>query len=51
MIDPTQLVSFSLGHEDPLDPSPTSLTLNFSGPIDVAGLMVPDQQETAPRRR
>ena len=43
----TQLVGFSLGHEDLLNPSPTSLTLNFSGPIDLSNLFVPDRQETA----
>ena len=43
----TQLIGFSPSYADPLDPSPTSLTLSFSGPIDVAGLFVPDQQETA----
>jgi hypothetical protein len=44
---PTQLIGFNAGYEDPLNPSPTSLTLSFSGPIDAAGLFVPDQQETA----
>ena len=43
----TQLVGFSLGHEDPLDPSPTSLTLTFSAPINVSSIFVPDKQETA----
>jgi Bacterial pre-peptidase C-terminal domain len=43
----TQLVGFSLSHEDPLDSSPTSMTLTFSAPIDVTSLFVPDQQETA----
>ena len=30
---------------DPLSPSPTSLTLDFSGPIDLSNLFVVDQAE------
>jgi hypothetical protein len=44
---PTQLENFSLGHEDSLSASPTSLTLTFSAPIDLNTLFVPDHQETA----
>ena len=43
----TQLVDFNLGHEDALSPSPTSLNLTFSGPVDVSSIFVPDKQETA----
>jgi hypothetical protein len=43
----TQLVGFSLSHEDPLDSSPTSMTLTFSAPINATSLFVPDQQEAA----
>ena len=43
----TQLVGFSLGHGDPLSPSPTSMTLTFSAPIDASKIFVPDKQETA----
>jgi methionine-rich copper-binding protein CopC len=43
----SQLVGFSLAHADNLDPSPTSMTLTFSGPIDVSSIFVPDRQETA----
>ena len=46
----TQLVGFSLDYADPLDPSPTSLTLNFSAPIDVSSLFVPDRAGDRPRR-
>jgi len=44
---PTNLLNFTLNHEDSLDPSPSSITLNFSGPIDLSGLFTPDVQETA----
>ena len=46
-VQATQLVGFSLSHEDPLNPSPTSMTLNFSAPVDVADLFTPDKQQTA----
>ena len=41
------LLNFTLDHDDPHDTSPTGLTLNFSGPIDVSNLFLPDTQETA----
>ena len=40
------LVNFNLGYGDPLDPTPTELNLTFSGPIDLSGLLVPDQQQS-----
>jgi len=43
----TQLVSFGLDHADPLEPSPTGLTLNFSAPISLNNLFQPDSQQTA----
>ena len=43
----TQLVNFSLEQADLLDPSPTGMTLTFSGPINLSNLFVPDTQETA----
>jgi hypothetical protein len=43
----TNLLSFSLSHEDPNDPSPSSITLSFSAPIDLSNLFIPDVQETA----
>ena len=43
----TQLVSFSLGHADNLNPSPTSMTLTFSAPINLSSIFIPDKQETA----
>ena len=43
----TQLVNFTVDQADLLDPSPTGLTLTFSGPIDLSKLFVPDTQETA----
>ncbi len=47
--NPTQLVSFSINNADPNDPSPTSISLSFSGPINVnsvINLTSPDLQET-----
>ena len=44
---PAKLVDFTLGHADPTDTSPTSLTLTFSSPIDISPLFVPDHPETA----
>ena len=43
----TQLVNFSLNDQDPLDPVPTSMTLTFSGPIDITSIFTPDRQETS----
>jgi hypothetical protein len=39
---PTTLVGFTLDHADPLEPSPTGMTLTFSSPIDPAGLITAD---------
>ena len=36
---PTRVVGFTLHWADPLDPSPTGLTVAFSGPIDVNSLL------------
>jgi hypothetical protein len=44
---PTVLTSFAVNHADPAQASPTSLTLTFSGPIDLKNLFVVDQQQAA----
>jgi hypothetical protein len=44
---PTTVVSVSLNHQDHNDPSPSSITLTFSAPIDLSHLFTPDVQETA----
>ena len=36
---PTRVTGFTLNWADPLDPSPTGLTVAFSGPIDVNSLL------------
>jgi len=43
----TSLVNFTVDRADLHDPSPTGLTLTFSGPVDVSNLFLPDTQETA----
>jgi len=42
---PTTLTSSSPNWLDPFSPSPTSLTLDFSGPINLSNLFVVDQAE------
>jgi hypothetical protein len=44
---PTTVLNVSIKHQNPLDPSPSSITLTFSGPIDLSRLFKPDVQETA----
>ncbi len=44
---PAKVVNFALGHADPNDPSPSSLTITFSSAIDVSPLFTPDHQQTA----
>jgi hypothetical protein len=43
----TQLVSFSVDQADVLGSSPTGLTLNFSSPINLSNLFLPDAQQNA----
>jgi Bacterial pre-peptidase C-terminal domain len=43
----TRLENFSLDYGAADTNSPTGLTLNFSGPIDLSNLFIPDAQETA----
>jgi len=46
-VQASRLVNFTLDRADLTDPSPTGLTLAFSGPIDLSNLFLPDAQETA----
>src|SRR5262249_35754725 len=39
---PTSVVQFTLDHADPLEESPTGMTLAFSGPIDASSLATAD---------
>ena len=45
----TSLVDITVDRADLADPSPTGLTLTFSGPIDLSNLFVPDSQVTSLR--
>jgi hypothetical protein len=45
--NPTTVTGSSVNRLDPLSSSPTSLTLDFSGPIDLSNLFVVDQAEGA----
>ncbi len=44
---PASLVDFTVNRADAFDPSPTSLTLTFSAPINLGNLFIPDTPETA----
>ena len=44
---PARLVGLTLDRADVTESSPTGLTLNFSGPIELSQLFMPDAQETA----
>src|SRR5262249_41972936 len=43
----TRLLSSSLNYSGSDQNTPTGITLNFSGPIDLSNLFIPDAQETA----